>query len=233
MAREGQAFDQWLHGAGVSPGRLSDQQRAVLEAAFHFLQQGDGEYATSRMAGYFLLHCGAGLKVAQVARLVGISARSASRHRKLSAREVSQQIHHHFRGRPYGKLLPRHLGPIAEFLFTRPKATRDDLLDFIARTWGFRVSKVALWEFLKKYALDRASLDAARETAGQEEEECPAIESLEAPSSGGLVPVVDEEFFLLGPSTPGPSCCGPKCSRGSKRPASASTTNTARSSAAF
>jgi len=59
--------------------------------------------------------------------------------------------------------LPRHLGPIAEFLFTRPKATRDELLDFIAQTSGFRVSKVALWEFLKKYGPDRASLDAARE----------------------------------------------------------------------
>jgi len=231
MATEGQTFEQWLRGAGVSPERLSDQQRAVLEAAFRFLQQGDGEYATSRMAGYFLLHCGAGLGVAQVARLVGISPRSASRHRKLSAREVTRQIHHHFRGRPYGKLLPRHLGPIAEFLFTRPKATRDDLLDFIMRTWGFRVSKVALWEFLKKYGLDRASLDSARETAGREDEECPAIESLEAPSSGGLVPLVDEGFFLPRPNTPEPSCCGPKCSRGSRRPASASTTNTARSSA--
>jgi len=238
MATEGQTLDQWLYGAGISSGRLSGQQRAVLEAAFRFLQQGDGEYAASRMVGYFLLHCGAGLGVAQVARLVGISPRTASRHRKLSAREVSQQIHHHFRGRPYGKLLPRHLGPIAEFLFTRPEATREDLLNFIARIWGFRVSHVALWEFLKKYGLDRVSLDAARQAAGQEEqagfqqdEESPAIESLEAPSSGGLVPVVGEEFFLPRPSMPGPSCCGPRRSRGLRRPASASTTNTARWSA--
>ncbi|MFH1269128.1 MAG: hypothetical protein ABIK89_25655, partial [Planctomycetota bacterium] len=152
-------------------------------------------------------------------------------HRKLSATQLAQQIHQHFRGRPYGKLLPRHLGPIAEFLFTHPKATREELLDFIAWTWEFRVSKVALWEFLKKYGLDRASLDAARQAAAHEEEECPAIQSLGAPSSGGLVPVVGDEFFLATPSTQGPSCCGPKCFPGSRRPATASAMNTDRSSA--
>ena len=80
---------------------------------------------------------------------------------------------------------------------------REELLDFIARTWEFRVSKVALWEFLKKYGLDRASLDAARQAAAHEEEKCPAIQSLDAPSSGGLVPVVGDEFFW-----PHPVCRG-------------------------
>ena len=92
-------------------------------------------------------------------RLVGISTRSAFRHRRLSAKQVGQQIHRHFSGRPYGKLLPRHAGPIAEFLFTHPEARRDELLDFIGHTWNFRVSKVALWEFLKKFGLDRGSLN--------------------------------------------------------------------------
>ena len=232
MAKEGQTFEQWLRGAKVASERLSDQQRAILHAAFQFLQQSHGDYSSARIAGHFLLRCGVGLEVAQIVRLVGISTRSAFRHRKLSATQVAQQIQHHFRGRPYGKLLPRHAGSIAEFLFTHPKATRDELLDFIGRTWGFRVSKVALWEFLKKYGLDRASLEEARQTTSHEEE-LATVQLLDAPPAGGLVPVVPDKFFLPTPTTPGPSCFGPKCSLGSTRLGSASPMTTVRSSGAF
>jgi hypothetical protein len=145
---------------------------------------------------------------------------------------VGQQIHHHFSGRPYGKLLPRHAGPIAEFLFTHPEAMRDELLDFIGHTWNFRVSKVALWEFLKKFGLDRGSLEEIRQVASQEKEERVPPQGLDAPASGGLVPMVPDDFFLATPSTPGPFCCGPKCSLGSTRPAIASPTTTVRSSGA-
>jgi hypothetical protein len=230
MATEGQGFEQWLCGAKVASDQLSDQQRAVLHAAFQFLRQSKGDYSSSRIAGHFLLRCGVGLGVAQIARLVGISVRSAFRHRKFSAMQVAQQIQHHFRGRPYGKLLPRHAGSIAEFLFAHPEATRGDLLDFIGRTWEFRVSKVALWEFLKKYGLDRASLEEARQAVSREEEERVTAQVLDARMTGGLVPVVSDRFFLPRPSMPGPSCCGPRCSPGSTRPASASAMTTARSS---
>ena len=230
MAKDGQTFEQWLREAKIPSEQLSDQQRAILYAAFQFLQPSNGDYSSSRIAGYFLLHCNVGLKVAQIARLVGISTRSAFRHGKLSARQVVQQIQHRFNGRPYGKLLPRHAGSIAEFLFTNPDATRDELLDFIGRTWNFRVSKVALWEFLKKYGLDRASLEAVRQTASREEEERVTVEVLDARAPGGLVPVVPDKFFLPVPSMLGPFCCGPKCSLGSTRPASALATTTVRSS---
>ena len=194
MAKEGQTFEQWLREAKVALERLSDQRRAVLHAVFQFLQQSHGDYSSARIAGHFLLRCGVGLEAAQIARLVGISTRSAFRHRDLSAAQVAQQIQHHFRGRPYGKLLPRHAGSIAEFLFTHPKATRHELLDFIGRAWGFRVSKVALWEFLKKYGLDRASLKEARQTTSHEEE-LAMVQVLDTPPTGGLVPVVPDQFF--------------------------------------
>jgi hypothetical protein len=146
---------------------------------------------------------------------------------------VVQQIQHRFNGRPYGKLLPRHAGSIAEFLFTHPEATRDELLDFIGRTWEFRVSKVALWEFLKKYGLDRASLEEARQTASREEEQRVTVEVLDARAPGGLVPAVPDKFFLPRPSSRGLSCSGPKCSLGSTRPASVSPMTTVRSSGVF
>jgi len=199
MATEGQTFDQWLRGAKVRPERLSDEQRAVLHATFQFLQESDGDYSTCRIASHFLLHCGVGLQVTQIARLIGIDPRSAFRHQKLSAKQVGQQIHYHFSGRPYGKLLPRHAGPIAEFLFTHPQATRNELLDFIARTWEFRVSKVALWEFLKKYGLDRVSLEQVRHAAAREEEERLQAQVLDVPRSGGSVPMVPDNFFWPDP----------------------------------
>ena len=232
MATEGQTFEQWLHGAKIRPERLSDQQRAVLQAVFQFLQASDGDYSSSRIASHFLLHCGAGLAPTQVARLIGISARSAFRHRELSAKQVGQQIHDHFRGRPYGKLLPRHAGPIAEFLFTHPKATRDEVLAFIGRTWEFRVSKVALWEFLKKYGLDRVSLEDVRQAGSREEGERVQVQVLDAPASGALVPRVPDNFFSAARGTQGPFSCRRKCSPGSTRPVLASATTTARSSGA-
>ena len=194
MTKEGPTFEQWLREAKVASEGLGDQQRAVLYAAFQFLQQSPGDYSSARIAGHFLLRCGVGLGVAQIARLVGISPRSAFRHRNLSATQVAQQIQQHFRGRPYGKLLPRHAGSIAKFLFTHPEANRDELVDFIGNAWGFRVSKVALWEFLKKYGLDRASLEEARR-ATSHEEELATVQLLDAPPAGGLVPVPPDKFF--------------------------------------
>jgi hypothetical protein len=58
-------------------------------------------------------------------------------------------------GRPYGKLLPRYAGPIAGYLFRHPQASRADLIDFVDRTIGVRVSRIALYHFLKKYGLDQ------------------------------------------------------------------------------
>lgn len=232
MATEGRTFEQWLGAAGFSPKQLNDQQKNVLEAVFQFLQRGKQDYASMRIVGYFLLRCDLGLKVDEIARLVGISARSAFRHRNLSSTQVVQQIQHRMNGRPYGKLLPRHAGPIAEFLFTHPQASRQELLDFIGRTWEFRVSKVALWEFLKKLGLDRASLGEAREAASDDENQILPIESLDEPSAGGLVPVVPDDFFLARRNMPEPSCCGRKSSAGSTRPASASAMNTVRSKGA-
>lgn len=232
MAKEGQSFEQWLDGAKVSAEALDEQQLAVLKTAFHFLNQCNRDYASTRIVGYFLLQSELGLQVAQVARLVGISTRSAFRHRSLSPREVVQQIQNRLSGRPYGKLLPRHLGPIAEFLFTHPQASRDELLDFIGRTWDFRVSKVALWEFLKKYGLNRASLDDGGQAAQDEENQAPEIQSLDHPSEGALVPIPPDDFFLLTPSMPELSCSGLTSLPGLTRPETASRTTTVRSSVA-
>jgi len=200
MFREDGSFDQWVAEAKIPRRLRSPEHLAVLQAAFAFLQQAGNDYATRRIAAHFLLNCQLGWKLAQVARLVGIGRPAASRQNKLSSRQVVREIQHRFAGRPYGKLLPRYTGPIAQFLVTHPRASRDDLLDFIESTWDLRVSLTALHNFLKKYGLDRASLDQA--TSGKPphvvEDERALIEVLEQPPAPGMPVAQPPEDFFFG-----------------------------------
>jgi transposase len=150
-------FSAWLADAQISEPRLKPQQRSVLLAAFAFRQSQGNDYYSTRLLSHFLLHCDLGLKVARVARLLGVSRPTASRQQGLSSKEAVQQARHRMDGRPYGKLLPRYAGPIAGFLLTHTEATRADLIDFIDATFGVRVSRIAVYKFLKKYGLDRVA----------------------------------------------------------------------------
>jgi transposase len=161
MATTDRAFAQWLTQAGVAVERLTVQKQAVLQAAFRFRQQAGADYYSTRLLSHFLLHCGSGLQVAQIARLLEISRPTASRQQGLSSKEAIQQAHHRMDGRPYGKLLPRYAGPIAEFLCRHPEASRADLIDFIDQTFDVHVSRIALYKFLKKFGLDRVGASAA------------------------------------------------------------------------
>src|SRR5947209_2601408 len=156
VVRDG-ALPQWLSQAQIAGDRLTAEQRGLLQYAFAFRQRCGDDYYSSRLLSHFLLHCNSGLKVAQIARLVGISRPTASHQQGVSSKEAIQAAHHRMAGRPHGKLLPRYAGPIAEFILTHTDATRYDILDFIERTWGVRVSTVALHHFCKKFGLDRAT----------------------------------------------------------------------------
>jgi transposase len=215
MATTAGLLARWLKQAGISPERLTAEQKAVVQAAYQFRQQAGDDYYSNRLLGHFLLNCGSGLKVAQIARLLKISRPTASRQQGLSSKEVIQAGHHRMAGRSHGKLLPRYAGPIAEFvLTTHPKATHYDTLDFIERTWGVRVSTVALHKFLKKYGLDRASraqaLATANEAAAAEQGSgatdviLPAVRATVPP--GQPVPFPPAPFLSRPRTTRGPSC---------------------------
>jgi hypothetical protein len=215
MATTDGPFARWLRQAGVSAERLSVEQTAVLEAAFRFRQQVGTDYYSTRVLGHFLLHCGAGIPVAQIARLLAISRPTASRQQGLASKEVIQAAHHRMAGRPHGKLLPRYAGPIAEFVLTHPNASRYDTLEFIEHTWGVRVSTVALHKFLKKYGLDRASrtaaLAASSATGPAEPEASTAtpvlpVEPLAALPPGQPVPLPAPPFSSRRRTTRGRSC---------------------------
>src|SRR5208337_2920621 len=156
------AFAQWLSQAQIAEDRLTAEQRGLLQGAFAFRQRCGDDYYSNRLLSHFLLHSDSRLKVAQIARLVGVSRPTASGQQGISSKEAIQAAHHRMAGRPHGKLLPRYAGPIAEFILSHPDATRYDILDFIQHTWDVRVSTVALHHFCKKFGLDRATRAEAK-----------------------------------------------------------------------
>ena len=208
-------FSAWLAQAQITEAKLTPDQRGVLRAAFAFRQRCGPDYYSTRLLSHFLLHADTGLKVAQIARLLRLSRPTASRQQGLSSKEAVQAAQHRMAGRPHGKLLPRYAGPLAEFLLTHPDATRYDALDFIQRTWGVRVSTVALHHFLKRYGLDRATRAAALAATPTPEPVSPSAAptapvpfppALAVVQSGQAVPVPAPPFSGHRRSTPAPSC---------------------------
>src|SRR5947207_3732212 len=200
----------WLAQARIAEQRLTAEQRGLLRYACAFRQRCGDDYYSSRLLSHFLLHCDSGLKVAQIARVVGISRPTASHQQGASSKEAIQAAHHRLAGRPHGKLLPRYAGPIAEFMLTHADATRYDILAFIQRTWSVHVSTVALHHFCKKFGLDRATRAAASapSLAGE-----PAVAPAAARgdvSPGQPVPLPPPPFSSARRNTPAPSSCCPK-----------------------
>jgi hypothetical protein len=197
---------QWLSQAQIAEDRLSTEQRGLLRAGFAFRQRCGDDYYSNRLLGHFLLHCDSGLKVAQIARLVGISRPTASRQQGVSSKETVQAAHHRMAGRSHGKMLPRYAGPIAEFILTHADATRFDILDFIENTWGVRVSTVALHHFCKKYGLDRAT--RAEATAPKADAESTPAEpiTIETLPPSQPVPLPPPPFSRRGHNTREHSC---------------------------
>jgi hypothetical protein len=200
------AFARWLSQARIAADRLTAEQRGLLLGAFAFRQRCGDDYYSSRLLSHFLLHCDSKLKVAQIARLVGFSRPSTSHQQGVSSKEAIQSAHHRMAGRPHGKLLPRFAGPIAEFILSHADASRYDILDFIERTWGIRVSTVALHHFCKKFGLDRATRAAAtapRPNAGTTPAE-PRTSDTPPPSQP--VPLPPPPFSRRARNTRGRSC---------------------------
>src|SRR5260370_30755132 len=116
MATPASTFASWLHDSAVPEARLTAPQRAVLEAAFPFLQQRGHDYFSRRLLSHFLLHAQTGLKVAHIARLLGFRRSAASAQQGLSSFEVVQAAHHRLVRRSHGHLLPPFAAPLAHFL---------------------------------------------------------------------------------------------------------------------
>jgi hypothetical protein len=198
-------FEQWLSQAQIVVDRLTVEQRGLLQAAFAFRQRCGSDYYSQRLLSHFLLHCHSGLKVAQISRLVGFSRPTASKQQGLSSKEAIQAAHHRRAGRPHGKLLPRYAGPVAEFILTHPDATRYDILDFIERTWGVRVSTVALHHFGKKFGLDRATRAEAKTPRPSPNGTPAELRLVETVPPSQPVPLPPPPFSRRGPNTRGRS----------------------------
>jgi transposase len=204
------AVAHWLSQAQIAEDRLTAEQRGLLQAAFAFRRCCGEDYYSSRLLSHFLLHCESGLKVAQIARLVGVSRPTASRQQGVSSKEAVQAAHHRMAGRPHGKLLPRYAGPIAEFILTHADASRFDILDFIERTWGVRVSTVALHHFCKKFGLDRATRAEATaprpspDRTPADLDQATQAQATVTPPGAGHTPAEPRRIEMIPPSQPVP-----------------------------
>jgi hypothetical protein len=150
-------YAAWLAQADIPDARRTPQLDALLQAVFRFRQQQGSDYYSTRLLSHFLLHSDTGLKVAQIARLLGIARPTASKQQGLSSKAAIQQAQHRMAGRSHGKLLPRYAGPIAAFLVGHPKASQTELIGFVADTFGVQVSRIALYKYLKKYGLHKVA----------------------------------------------------------------------------
>ena len=211
MTADADPFAAWLQQAAIPQQRLTPQQITLLQAAFAFRQNQGDDYYANRLLGHFLLHCHSGLKVAHIARLVGCSRQTASQQQALSAKQAIRQARHRMDGRPYGKLLPHFAGPIAQYLFAHPRASRGDLLDFIDDTFGVHVSRIALYHFLKKYGLDQVPAPAETPATVSLADQSPTL-PLVLPSggvpelpAGRPLPSKPPPFSPRARSTPAPS----------------------------
>jgi hypothetical protein len=176
-------FTAWLDQADIPNSRRTPQLDALLQAVFRFRHSRGTDYYSTRLLSHFLLNCDTGLKVAQIARLLGISRPNASKQQNLSSKEAIKQAHQRMAGRPYGKLLPRYAGPVAGYLLSHPDCTRAELLDFIHRAFGVRVSRIALYKFLKKYGLQDASAAAQPASLASAAVDTATLSPLPSPST--------------------------------------------------
>jgi hypothetical protein len=176
-------FAAWLAQADIPDTRRTPQLDALLQAVFHFRQQQGSDYYSTRLLSHFLLHSNCGLKVAQIARLVGIARPTASKQQGMSSKAAIRQAHHRMDGRSHGKLLPRYAGPIASFLLGHPKASQAEQIDFVAQTFGVCVSRIALYKFLKKYGLHKLSVATQPVPSASLDRELTATLPVESPSA--------------------------------------------------
>jgi hypothetical protein len=183
MAVATEDFATWLAQADIPDARRTPQLDALLQAVFRFRQQQGDDYYSSRLLSHFLLHSDCGLKVAQIARLVGIARPTASKQQGMSSKAAIRQAHHRMAGRSHGKLLPRYAGPIAAFLVGHPKARQAELIAFIADTFGVQVSRIALYKYLNKYGLNKAADPAQPPASAQADVERSANAPVKSPSA--------------------------------------------------
>ena len=93
-------YNAWLEQADIPAQRRTPQLDILLEAVFRFRQQQGNDYYSTRLLSHFLLHCESGLKVAQIARLVGIARPTASKQQGMTSKAAIRQAHHRMDGRP-------------------------------------------------------------------------------------------------------------------------------------
>ena len=157
MAVATEEYAAWLEQAGIPLQRRTPQLDVLLKAVFRFRQRQGNDYYSTRLLSHFLLHCDCGLKVAQIARLVGIARPTASRQQGMSskARHPAGPPPH---GRPLPRQTPATLRRPDRRIPSGPSQGQPGRPDRVRRANLRRARlRIALYKFLKKYGLNNVA----------------------------------------------------------------------------
>lgn len=136
----------------VSLAELLPEQRAVLFAALQVLAVLAPVPTLRRFVGYFLLHCGLGLSSRVIGAAMELSPRALSSLKQSDPADLLASLRRPKVGQK-PKLMPEHLGPLCRFLVDHPRATLQNVHDFVRKKLGVSVKRHALRRYFERYSL--------------------------------------------------------------------------------
>jgi hypothetical protein len=113
-----------------------------------------GEVASlKRVLGYFLAASKLELGSTAIAAIIGVSDRAVRSAQVLAPSELLHSVQHPVGGHAKPKLAAHHSGPIAKFLVEHPRATVQEVLEFIYQAFSVSLDRKTLRTYIAKYGL--------------------------------------------------------------------------------
>jgi hypothetical protein len=153
MGGESAVFSEWARSHQLEAETLSIEQRVLIGAALHFLDFAKHHRLLVRLVTYFLAHCGVGLSVSCVARVVGRTTRAVEMTKAVSVEEIVKAAHRDGARHGAPTLEAIHAGPVAEFIFEHPGCTHRDVAAFAGERLGVEVGIDGVRAFLRRHGL--------------------------------------------------------------------------------
>lgn len=147
------ALEDWAGTHAINLARFDSGQLWFiflgLRVAAHL-----GEVASlKRVLGYFLAAAKQDLGSAAIAAIIGVSDRAVRSAQAHLPTEMLHSVQHPVGGHARPKLKAHYSGPIAKFLVEHPRATVQEVLDFIKQEFHISLDRKTLRIYIGKYGL--------------------------------------------------------------------------------
>lgn len=152
-ATQSPRLSAWAKNHGCDPTKLTAEQRVLIAAALAFLAFVGQQRLLVRFVTYFLAHCGIRMSARLVGHVVGRTSRAVEMTKATSVAEIVHSAHRDGDRHDRTTLDPIHAGPIARFLFERPRSTLAETAGFAQRELGIEVGIDGVRAFLVRHGL--------------------------------------------------------------------------------